>query len=205
MNTAEKFPDVRGSAAWPSAFTMDERAAGEPVADRPYRLSRRAALAGAFTAAAVGAGARFLGAAGRMPQAAAACSSSLVGTCSTSGLSYRSNCGTGAYTATCTDGGCDPRYSVGASAYCTSTTFGSRHRTCGENNVVDGNSKEYRIRPDQCYGGGYDGWKWSGVDDGSWCGCTYGARMWSCNDGWLRSNGAGDWCSSICVTQMCPL
>lgn len=125
-------------------------------------------------------------------------------TCSTSGLTYRSNCnGSGGYPASCSDG-CPRPSSTDSSFFCISSTYGSRHRTCGEPRWSSsaGTYYYFQIRTDDCYGGGYDGWKWEGVDSGGDCGCA-NVKQFSCNDGWYKVGTAGTYAASICQTSRC--
>lgn len=164
--------------------------------------SRREFLGASLAGAILAAGLTLLGAGSRRVSAMAYSS------CSTAGLTYRSNCGTGTYSSTCTKG-CARASSVANSSFCIApSTYQSRHRTCGERVQLDQYSwRNHQIRHDECYGGGFDGWEWTGVDDGSSCSCAL-QRRFSCNDGVYRiENSVGTpysgWLPSICVTSKC--
>lgn len=134
-------------------------------------------------------------------------------TCSTSGLVYRSDnvCVPSGYSTSCGIG-CNPTDRTISSGYCRYSSFYSRHRTCGE--YVQTGGVQYRhhaIRPNLCgaySGGNYDGWKWTGVDGGSSCGCA-NERQFSCTDGWVgyaestNYNLVSSWAKSICQKYQC--
>lgn len=52
----------------------------------------------------------------------------------------------------------------------------------------------YRLRPDQCFGGTYDGWLWRYA---ARCGQCTGGVLYRCHDGWKRSR-SGHWYKTIC-------
>lgn len=52
----------------------------------------------------------------------------------------------------------------------------------------------YKLRPNQCYAGKYDGWLWSYHHK---CGSCTTSVTWRCHDGWKKS-AAGHWYKSIC-------
>lgn len=52
----------------------------------------------------------------------------------------------------------------------------------------------YRLRPNQCYSGGWDGWKWAYAKP---CGKCKKSVTWRCHDGWKR-NSKGAYYKTIC-------
>lgn len=99
--------------------------------------------------------------------------------------------------------------------YCPSARPGTCSPACGPSNPnysdvcgsggwhkVTGN---YRMRPNQCKSGGYDGWYWPVPS----CGCAPGKdRIYKCHDGYKRfwSPSYGEWwTSTICRTSVCDV
>lgn len=128
-----------------------------------------------------------------------------------SGFQYRGlSCIPSNYTTNCSKGGCF-REGYQSSAYnCACCgAYNERHRTCGEDQTVNGYQKQYALRLNDC-GDFYDGWEWRHTDAHEQCGCAFVGSgwypQWSCNDGWIRSNGGGGWTSyveSICMQITC--
>lgn len=125
-------------------------------------------------------------------------------TCSGSGHSY--------FTA-CDRGGCFREGVQSSSFNCPNSTYGVRHRTCGEDQVINGDYKRYAMRFQDCWPTDSpafsddfekDGWEWRGVDGGDSCGCGGFAQIpyYQCNDGYLWVNG-GTRQPSICMTKKC--
>ncbi|MQY08142.1 hypothetical protein [Actinomadura macrotermitis] len=56
----------------------------------------------------------------------------------------------------------------------------------------------YKLRPNQCYGGGYDGWIWAYTRP---CGGCARGVTWRCHDGWKKSS-RGSWYKTICRKSM---
>ncbi|WP_329521617.1 hypothetical protein [Spirillospora sp. NBC_01491] len=56
------------------------------------------------------------------------------------------------------------------------------------------NPGKYKLRPNQCYGGGYDGWVWAYSKR---CGSCAKGVTWRCHDGWKKSK-RGNWYKTIC-------
>lgn len=52
----------------------------------------------------------------------------------------------------------------------------------------------YKLRPNQCYAGKYDGWIWHYAHK---CGKCAHSVTWRCHDGWKKSS-SGSWYKSIC-------
>ncbi|MCQ0014689.1 hypothetical protein [Actinomadura madurae] len=52
----------------------------------------------------------------------------------------------------------------------------------------------YKLRPSQCYSGGYDGWLWAYSKS---CGKCKKGVTWRCHDGWKKSK-KGNWYKTIC-------
>lgn len=52
----------------------------------------------------------------------------------------------------------------------------------------------YKLRPDACVGGGYDGWLWAYTKS---CGSCKKGVTWRCHDGWKKSK-KGNWYRTIC-------
>lgn len=52
----------------------------------------------------------------------------------------------------------------------------------------------YKLRPGQCYSGGWDGWKWAYAHA---CGNCRTSVTWRCHDGW-KKNSAGAYYKTIC-------
>lgn len=64
---------------------------------------------------------------------------------------------------------------------------------CASGGFYDGTTCNRKHRPDECYAGTYDGWKWmtglccvTGCSGGT-CSCRKD-REWRCSDGWKRNN-----------------
>lgn len=53
---------------------------------------------------------------------------------------------------------------------------------------------QYKLRPNQCYAGKYDGWLWSYTGA---CGNCAKSVTWRCHDGYTKSS-TGSWYPSIC-------
>lgn len=139
-------------------------------------------------------------------------------TCGTTGLEWTQHCAANYPRTTTCDNGCARDIASSSTFFCDSpSTFGSRHRSCGEVNCRNDKSYEFYIRTNQCYSSSADGWLWQGVDDGSACDCRptsdgTGTRPhWSCSDGWARSRPLDDsdpntwsaWTPTICMTMKC--
>lgn len=165
-------------------------------------IHRRSALRALVLGTAMGAGIHFLDLFGGAAPAEAAPPAG--GTCSTAGLTYRTDaCVPASYSTTCTKG-CFRDPSVASTSFCLSSTYNSRHKTCGETVATPGGFRDHAIRPNKC-GGSFDGWNWERVDSGSTCGCT-NYPQFACNDGFGRyiSGGVpGSWFESICQTRRC--
>lgn len=56
----------------------------------------------------------------------------------------------------------------------------------------------YKLRPNQCYADGYDGWLWAYAGE---CGDCSGGVTWRCHDGWKKSRH-GNWYRTICRKAM---
>lgn len=52
----------------------------------------------------------------------------------------------------------------------------------------------YKLRPGQCYSGGWDGWKWAYANQ---CGKCQKSIAWRCHDGW-KKNSSGAYYKTIC-------
>lgn len=124
--------------------------------------------------------------------------------CSTSGLTFNPSCVPSNIATTCGDG-CNREPSVSNTTFCYGTSYGARHKTCGE--LVWFTPDKYRdhqIRTNEC-GGSYDGWRWAGVDSGT-C-CVNGSPHFYCKDGYYRLYQYGSpttsWLKSICETFGC--
>lgn len=124
-------------------------------------------------------------------------------TCTVTGLTSRPTCNStyGGKVTTCGNG-CARAPAHSSTYYCLNLTFNSRHRTCGEDK--DGGDTRFQIRTNECYGGGFDGWRWQGVDSpsGSSCGCA-NYREFACNDGYVSFDSGGSWQPTICETARC--
>jgi hypothetical protein len=83
--------------------------------------------------------------------------------------------------------GCGPS-TVVAAACRTSGTYRGYHRS----SVSD--PGRYKLRPNQCYAGKYDGWLWVYSHA---CGNCAHSVTWRCHDGWKKSS-TGSWYKSIC-------
>ncbi|GAA1546005.1 hypothetical protein GCM10009678_30850 [Actinomadura kijaniata] len=83
--------------------------------------------------------------------------------------------------------GCGP--SVVCSDCCrTSGTYKGYHKS-GKSHPG-----KYKLRPNQCYGGGWDGWLWAYSRR---CGSCARGVTWRCHDGWKKSS-RGSWYKTIC-------
>ena len=125
-------------------------------------------------------------------------------TCTVAGLSYATDCNGGASNSNnACDKGCvsEPQHSF----YCVSSFYGSRHRTCGEEQTsYDGNTKfSFRIRPNECYLNNRDGWRWE-MGQGR-CGCGSGqTKKASCTDGYYNTRPINcDGCWGPTNTSVC--
>lgn len=83
--------------------------------------------------------------------------------------------------------GCGPS-TVVAGACRTSGTLRGYHRSSGTDPGV------YKLRPNECYAGVYDGWIWHYAAP---CGKCATSVTWRCTDGWKKSS-TGSWYKSIC-------
>lgn len=83
--------------------------------------------------------------------------------------------------------GCGPS-TVVSTACRTSGKYRGYHRS----SVSD--PGRYKLRPNQCYAGRYDGWMWHYAHP---CGKCKTSVTWRCHDGWKKS-AAGTWYKSIC-------
>jgi hypothetical protein len=83
--------------------------------------------------------------------------------------------------------GCGPS-AVVSSACRTSGKYKGFHRS----GVSD--PGRYKLRPNQCYAGHYDGWIWAYAHK---CGNCKKSVTWRCHDGWKKS-AAGHWYKSVC-------
>lgn len=126
-----------------------------------------------------------------------------------SGFQYRGGiCFPADYTTNCSKGGCYRSGIQSSAANCPSNglVYKERHRTCGENRIVNGVPKRFALRLNDC-SGNYDGWEWVGTDTDIRCGCTSPRRiLWSCNDGWISGYDGSTWgeyIPSICMTDVC--
>lgn len=123
------------------------------------------------------------------------------------GLTFNnSTCRPTSYSTNCSKGGCFREGYYSSSYNCISSSYNSRHRTCGEDQVVNGESKKYKLRVNECVKSGdtvgYDGWQWYGTDESQTCSCSPYAVAYACNDGRLSING-GAYNKSICMTTKC--
>jgi|tagenome__1003787_1003787.scaffolds.fasta_scaffold20891610_3 hypothetical protein len=83
--------------------------------------------------------------------------------------------------------GCGPS-TVVSTACRTSGTYKGYHKS----GVSD--PGKYKLRPNQCYAGKYDGWIWHYANP---CGNCKTSVTWRCHDGWKKS-ATGSWYKSIC-------
>jgi hypothetical protein len=125
------------------------------------------------------------------------------------GFQFRGGvCVPSAYPTDCNKGGCYRSGIQSSPANCPSNgaVYKERHRTCGEERIINGHEKRFALRLNDC-GGDYDGWEWIGTDASPRCGCPSPQRiLWSCNDGWLatrQGTGWGEYVPSICMTGAC--
>jgi hypothetical protein len=126
-----------------------------------------------------------------------------------SGFQYRGGvCVPAQYPTDCARGGCYRSGLQGSPANCPSNgaVYKERHRTCGENRIINGKEKQFQLRLNDC-SGNYDGWEWIGTDATPRCSCPSPQRiLWSCNDGWVSTREGGGWSSwlpSVCMTSAC--
>ncbi|QXJ20682.1 hypothetical protein AGRA3207_001437 [Actinomadura graeca] len=156
-----------------------ERVRRRAVRDRDLRPARRSLLTG-LAAAGATAG---LNALGVFPPARQAISSgfSLVGY-----YDIYPRCPSYARDHNCSPG-CGPSY---VCAWCcrTSGTYKGFHKS----GVSD--PGWYKLRPNQCYSGGYDGWLWAYAKK---CGNCAKGVTWRCHDGWNKTK-KGNWYKTIC-------
>lgn len=121
---------------------------------------------------------------------------------------YATNCNGGARNSNpACDKGCvsEPQHTF----YCIGTSYGSRHRTCGEERIhYDGVTRySFMYRQGDCYSSNRDGWVWQLAN--SSCGCPSNtAKKASCKDGYYATrpeNGpVHDWgplMPSVCRTH----
>jgi hypothetical protein len=83
--------------------------------------------------------------------------------------------------------GCGPS-TVVAGACRSSGTYRGYHRS----SVTD--PGVFKLRPNECYAGKYDGWMWHYA---AACGKCARSVTWRCTDGWKKS-ATGTWYKSIC-------
>jgi hypothetical protein len=70
---------------------------------------------------------------------------------------------------------------------------------CWPNKHVHRGSGKWRLRPNQCYGGVYDGWLWSYTGQ---CGSCSRGVTYRCHDGYYVSPTTGHWWPTICRWRM---
>ncbi|MFG1855054.1 hypothetical protein ACGFJT_24690 [Actinomadura geliboluensis] len=83
--------------------------------------------------------------------------------------------------------GCGPSY---VCSWCCRTS--GKYKGFHKSGVSD--PGRYKLRPNQCYGGGYDGWLWAYSKS---CGSCKKGVTWRCHDGWKKSK-KGNWYKTIC-------
>ncbi len=83
--------------------------------------------------------------------------------------------------------GCGPSTVVAGACRTTGTRRGY-HRSAVTDPGV------FKLRPNECYAGKYDGWIWHYANP---CGKCANSVTWRCTDGWKKSS-SGSWYKSIC-------
>jgi hypothetical protein len=83
--------------------------------------------------------------------------------------------------------GCGP--SLVCSVCCRTS---GKHKGFHRSGVSD--PHRYKLRPNQCYGGRWDGWVWAYAHS---CGNCRKGVTWRCHDGWKKSK-RGNWYKTIC-------
>ncbi|WP_051469012.1 hypothetical protein [Actinomadura oligospora] len=177
MIELEDIPPLRGPR--PPGTERVRRRAPEDEGPR-FRPARRGLLAG-LAAAGATAG---LNAIGVLPPARQALAE---GFSLTSGYyDIYPHCPPGEPSVGCSPG-CGP--SLVCSVCCrTSGKYKGYHRS----GVSD--PHRYKLRPNQCYGGKWDGWLWKVSKS---CGNCRKGVTWRCHDGWKKSK-RGNWYKTIC-------
>ena len=93
------------------------------------------------------------------------------------------------------DHNCSP--GCGPSLVCSSCCQTSGERKGFHKSAVSDPGR-YKLRPNQCYGGTYDGWIWKYAGS---CGSCSESITWRCHDGWKKSD-EGVWYKTICRTAI---
>ena len=170
-----------------------------------WQWTRRSVLATALA----GAGAAAVGALNPLGGAAPAEAGSVPECFAPAGFQYRGLvCSPSSYVTNCSKGGCYREGMASSVDNCISKSYNERHRTCGEDRVLNGVTMGFALRLNACGSNYYHGWEWRNTDNGDRCGCGNRRPQWACNDGYLRTYDEatqtwGAYERSICMTFKC--